>query len=61
MRPVTPRTYPFPAQAGIEPMLSDLLADPVLHAVLRRDGLTVEDVLITVRAWHLARSAPAAA
>lgn len=55
------RPYPFPADAGIEPLLCELLADPVLHAVLRRDGLTVEDVLHTVRDWHLARMTPAAA
>jgi hypothetical protein len=27
-----------------EPSLDDLLDDPILHAVLARDGLTVEEV-----------------
>jgi hypothetical protein len=27
-----------------EPSLDELLSDPVLHAVVRRDGLTVETV-----------------
>jgi len=48
---------PFPAKAGIEPPLSELLADPVLHALLRRDGITVEDVLAAVRRWHHAQLA----
>lgn len=61
MRTALPRPYPFPADAGIEPQLFELLADPVLHAVLRRDGLTVEDVLHTVRDWQLARTPPVAA
>jgi|688.fasta_scaffold771537_1 hypothetical protein len=27
-----------------EPMLDELLADPVLHAILRRDGLSLGDL-----------------
>jgi hypothetical protein len=27
-----------------EPSLDDLLSDPILHALLARDGLTVEEV-----------------
>lgn len=53
------RPYPFPAEAGIEPPLSELLADPVLHTLLRHDGITVEDVLRSVRRWHHARLAAA--
>lgn len=30
--------------AGVEPDVDDLLADPLVHLVLRRDGLTVDDV-----------------
>ena len=32
------------ATAGIEPRLSELLSDPILHLVLRRDRLTLADV-----------------
>jgi hypothetical protein len=45
-------TYPFPAEAGIEPRLGDLLQDPVLHAVLARDGLCVDDVRATIAHWR---------
>lgn len=38
--------------AGREPLLADLLADPLVHLVLARDGLTVEDVS---RQMHEAR------
>ncbi len=51
------RHYPFPAEAGVEPPLSELLADPVLHTLLRRDGITVEDVLVAVRGWRHAQLA----
>lgn len=51
------RPYPFPAEAGVEPPLSELLADPVLHTLLRHDGITVEDVLASVRRWHHAQLA----
>jgi hypothetical protein len=28
------------AEAGVEPSLTDILADPLLHLVMRRDGVT---------------------
>ena len=45
-------TYPFPAKGGIEPKLSELLADPVLHSLLDRDGLTLDDVRACVADWR---------
>ncbi|MEA2754303.1 MAG: hypothetical protein QOJ54_592 [Aliidongia sp.] len=35
--------------AGIEPDLIDLLADPVTHAVMRRDGVTLGDLCAVIR------------
>lgn len=37
-------------KSGQEPKLDELLADPVVEAVLRRDGLTRDDVMAVVRA-----------
>ncbi len=37
------------SEAGLEPNLSDLLADPIVHLVIRRDRLTPEDVRAAVR------------
>ena len=34
--------------SGIEPTLADLLSDPIMHAVMRADGIRVQDVLATV-------------
>lgn len=31
-------------EAGVEPRLSDLLADPMIHQVMRRDGLKRADL-----------------
>lgn len=46
------RPYPFPAEAGIEPSLNELLNDPLMHKLLARDGLKVADVIDVVCAWH---------
>ncbi|WP_288901155.1 hypothetical protein [uncultured Sneathiella sp.] len=35
-----------------EPALQELLADPVILAVLKRDGLTVEDVKKVVKTYQ---------
>ncbi|MCC3306512.1 hypothetical protein [Sneathiella sp. HT1-7] len=35
-----------------EPALQDLLADPVILAVLKRDGLTVNDVIEVVKTYQ---------
>ncbi len=40
-------------RAGIEPDLQELLADPVLHAVMARDGLTEDTIRAVVRAAQI--------
>tara|TARA_R110000787_G_scaffold285173_2_gene400127 strand:- start:89239 stop:89421 length:183 start_codon:yes stop_codon:yes gene_type:complete len=58
------RPYPFPAEAGIEPSLNELLNDPLMHKILARDGLTISDVTDVVRRWqlqHIAQSPRVAA
>ncbi|OAN51329.1 hypothetical protein A6A04_16260 [Paramagnetospirillum marisnigri] len=40
---MTRSAAPF-ARAGDEPALADLLADPILHALMRRDRLTEGDL-----------------
>ncbi len=35
--------------AGIEPALAELLADPIMHAVMRADGVRLQEVLAAVR------------
>ena len=32
-------------EAGIEPVLCEMLADPLVHLVMRRDGISREEVL----------------
>ncbi len=46
------RRYPFPDTPGLEPKLSELLADPVMHTLLAYDGLTAADVLSAVTRWQ---------
>jgi len=41
---ITPKRVPF-AGAGDEPALAELLADPILHLLMRRDRLSDGDVL----------------
>jgi hypothetical protein len=36
--------------AGIEPSLCDALADPLVHAVMRRDGVSRADLVAVIRA-----------
>jgi hypothetical protein len=43
------RDRPDWSEAGPEPELSDVLADPIVHLVMRRDRLTSEDVWFAVR------------
>jgi hypothetical protein len=33
---------------GIEPRLSELLADPIMHAVMRADGIRLQEVMSAV-------------
>ena len=35
-------------EGGIEPSLSELLADPIMHAVMRADGVRLQEVLSTI-------------
>ena len=37
------------SEAGPEPKLSEMLADPIVHLVMRRDGLTMDDLHAAVR------------
>ena len=39
-------------QKYLEPALKDLLSDPVVLAVLKRDGLTVDDVKAVVKTYQ---------
>ncbi|CCG41874.1 hypothetical protein [Magnetospirillum molischianum] len=41
---VSTRGAPDPWRSG-EPALADVLADPIVHLLMRRDGLTADDVL----------------
>ena len=43
-------------QAGIEPAIDNMLADPIVHAVMRRDGLQEVDIRAVI-----ARASPRAA
>jgi hypothetical protein len=36
--------------AGIEPSLCEALADPLVHAVMRRDGVTRDELVAVIRA-----------
>lgn len=47
----------FVACSAGEPVLDELLADPILHAILRRDGLSLGDLeaAIAVARAQLAR------
>lgn len=35
--------------AGAEPSLPEMMADPIVHAVMRRDGVTREDLIALLR------------
>jgi hypothetical protein len=47
------RAYPFPAEGGIEPSITELLADQTMHLLLARDGLDVSDVKAVIREWRM--------
>jgi len=42
------------AHAGEEPALSDLLADPILHTLMKYDRLTERDLLIAIERGRIA-------
>lgn len=37
------------SEAGIEPSLTEVLGDPIVHLVMRRDGVSLDDVRAAVR------------
>lgn len=39
-------------QSKLEPDVQDILDDPVFLAVLRCDGLTVDDILIVIKSYR---------
>lgn len=47
------RAYPFPAEGGIEPSITEMLADQTMHLLLARDGLDVSDVKAVIHEWRL--------
>ncbi|MBI1779502.1 MAG: hypothetical protein HYR63_29570 [Proteobacteria bacterium] len=42
--------------AGIEPTVEEMLGDPVIRAVMERDGVTVEALLRTMQTLRRSRS-----
>ncbi len=43
---------PFPPVAGAEPELGDLLSDQTLLLLLRRDGLSIEQLTAVIDRWR---------
>jgi hypothetical protein len=43
-------------RAGVEPALEELLADPVLHLVMRRDGVSLAELRAVIAAARARRS-----
>lgn len=37
-------------EAGVEPSLQEVMAEPIVHLVMRRDGLSAKDVWLAVLA-----------
>ncbi len=52
------RAYPFPAVAGIEPKISEMLEDPTMLLVLARDGLCISDLEAVIRRWRAVHMNP---
>ena len=44
------------SEAGIEPRLDDVLADPLVRTVMRRDGVTTEELRDILEALRARRS-----
>ncbi len=40
------------AHSRLEPDVQDILDDPIFLAVLRRDGLTVDDILQIIKSYR---------
>jgi hypothetical protein len=43
---------------GMEPELQELLGDPVIHAVMRRDGVTPAELCLVIRTGRLRLAIP---
>jgi hypothetical protein len=43
----------FYDRAGTEPELRDVLGDPLIHAVMRRDGVTEAELCLVIRTGRL--------
>mgnify|MGYP000017330408 CR=1 FL=1 len=43
-------------QTSFEPKIDDMLSDPVFLAVLKRDNLTIDDVLQVIESYHQNKS-----
>lgn len=46
------RPFPFPAEGGLEPSITELLQDPLLHLILDRDDLQIADVHAVIQTWR---------
>ncbi len=40
----------------LEPDVQDILDDPIFLAVLRRDGLTINDILLVIKSYREKKS-----
>ncbi len=43
-KPLSPRPLDGDYAEGSEPSLAEILADPILHAVMNRDGVTMDEL-----------------
>jgi hypothetical protein len=50
--PRQPRPQHRYACAGIEPSIEEMLADPIVHLVMARDGITEQDVRRGIRKYR---------
>ncbi len=39
-------------QTSFEPKIDDMLSDPIFLAILKRDGLTIQDVQQVIETYH---------
>jgi hypothetical protein len=42
-----PRWAPW-AEAGVEPSITDVLSDPIVHTLMRADGVLIADLLAII-------------
>ena len=53
-------TSPTSVFSAVEPAVSDMLADPVVHLVMKRDGVSREDILRVLHSAAAERGVDAA-